>query len=124
MNNFDDSKLDRQKRWLFCSVLTSSRVVPIAYLGDVVRIAIISRPCIQVVKIIRFCTVFCNKLGQKNEEQWPGFEFKEIITIFSCHVYFLFFTRVLGSSFCCVLSSLMPTEQGQGMTMEWCSAED
>lgn len=35
-----------------------------------------------------------------------------------------FFTRVLGSSFCCVLSSLMPAEPGQGMTMEWYAVED
>lgn len=116
------SSTDRSEGYFVQHIMTSSCVFPIAYLGDVVYIIIISRPCIRIVKIIIFCTIFCYKLGHKNEEQWPGFEFKEIITIlFSCHV---FFTRVLGSSFCCVLSSLMPAEQGQGMTMEWCTAED
>lgn len=68
--------------------MTSSRVVPIAYLGDIVYIIIISRPCMRIVKIIIFCTILCYKLGHKNEEQCPGFEFKEIITIlFSCHVF-------------------------------------
>lgn len=97
-------------------------VFPISYLWVIIYIIIISHPCMHIVEIIIFCTIFCYKLGHKNEEQCPGFEFKEIITIlFFCHV---FFTRVLGSSFCCVLSSLMPAEQGQGMTIEWCTAED
>lgn len=38
--------------------------------------------------------------------------------------FFFFLTGVLGSSFCCVLSSLMPAEQGQGMTIEWYFTED
>lgn len=116
------SSTNRRQDCFVQYIMTSCCVFSITYLGDIVYIIIISRPCIHIVKIIIFCTLFHYKLGHKNEEQWPGFEFKEIITIlFSCHV---FFTRVLGSSFCCVLSSLMPAEQGQGMTMEWCTVED
>lgn len=68
--------------------MTSSHVSSVAYLGKVVYIVIIRHPCMCIVKIIIFCTIFCYKLGHKNEEQCPGFEFKEIITIlFSCHVF-------------------------------------
>lgn len=113
---------DRSESYFVQYFMTLSCFFPNTYLGNVVYTIIISHPCMHILKIIIFCTIFCYKLGHKNEEQWPGFEFKEIITIlFSCHV---FFTRVLGSSFCCVLSSLMPAEQGQGMTMEWCTAEE
>lgn len=69
-------------------IMTSCCVFSITYLGDIIYMVIISRLCIHIVKIIIFCTLFHYKLGHKNEEQWPGFEFKEIITIlFSCHVF-------------------------------------
>lgn len=79
---------DRSESYFVQYFMTLSCFFPNTYLGNVVYTIIISHPCMHILKIIIFCTIFCYKLGHKNEEQWPGFEFKEIITIlFSCHVF-------------------------------------
>lgn len=84
-----------------------------------ISLFIISRPCIHIVKIIIFCTWFCYKLGHKNEKQWPGFEFKEIITIlFSCHVFFVFYLQgFLDLRF--ALYYLVWCQQNRGRGWQW-----
>lgn len=127
VNNVDYSKLNRDTSRLFCSIYWPPGVCLLSLTMATLFIIIISHPC------NTHCfdnNILYHILLQIGAQKWRTMAWFWVqrnnnhIIVLPCFLFIFFFTGVLGSLFCCVFSSLMPAEQGQGMTIEWYFTED